>query len=159
VLAGRANGAVDPRHYLEIRFEDLIADPRNTLQTVGQFIDHDLECQRIQRNPVLAMVAPNTSFGDVSGDFNPVGRWHQQLTNETVRLCETLIGRTLDELGYPRAFPMESGRPAGRLRMMRSLYRRHFSTKHWLKTRTPLARILTRTDVWTQQHAHEAVTA
>lgn len=36
-------------------------------------------------------------------------------------------------------------------RAMRVIYPRHFAAKHFLKTRTPLGRVLTKTRVWTEQ--------
>jgi Sulfotransferase family len=153
VRRGRADGFASPGQYIEIRFEDLIADPRVTLRQVGLFIDHDLDYDRILRNPVHSMIQPNTSFRESLGsqDFNPVGRWKDKCSPEDVRLCEMLVGASLRELGYPLAFAEDRRRPTLAASAMRALYPRHFTTKHWLKTRTPLGRMLTKTTLWALQ--------
>lgn len=149
---GRAFGSANPDRYLEVRFEDLMADPRATLARIGRFIDHDLDYDRIEQNPVHSMKNPNTSFRDERkrGDFNPVGRWKTRCSPEDVQLCERLVGPFLQELGYVLAHPEDARRRDVRARVMRSLYMREFSTKHWLKTRTPLGRYVTRTDAWAE---------
>jgi hypothetical protein len=150
--AGRAYGRVDPAGYCELRFEDLIADPRATLDRLGRFIDHDLDYDRIQQNPVHALKAPNTSFREERDrpDFNPIGRWKDRCSPADLRLCEQLIGPSLEELGYELTTRAD-GAGQSRRRVMRAIYVRHFTTKHWLKTQTPLGRLLTSTRIWAEQ--------
>jgi hypothetical protein len=151
VRRGRAFGQAHPDIYLEVRFEDLLADPRATLRRIGRFIDHDLDYDRILLNPAFTMSKTNTSFREdcQSGSFNPVGRWSRSSPDELC-LCEMLIGPYLQDLGYPLADPDHAAHPTARARLMRNLYLGLFSTKHWLKTRTPLG-ALTRTTEWEKQ--------
>ena len=55
--SNRAAGTDERIHstYLEVRFEQLIGDPRAALTEVGRFIDHDLDVDRIAANPVHAL--------------------------------------------------------------------------------------------------------
>jgi hypothetical protein len=151
VRRGRRFGRANPDVYLELRFEDLVADPRATLARLAAFIDHDLDYDRIQQH-ANSLKNPNTSFRKQrnQGDFNPVGRWNQ-CPPDDIRLCEMLVGRYLRELGYPLADPANADHPDARARMMRALYMPGFATKHWLKTRTPLGRYMTRTKAWAEQ--------
>jgi hypothetical protein len=153
VRRGRADGLASPGKYFEIRFEDLIAEPRAILRQVGRFIDHDLDYDRMLRNPVHSMIQPNTSFRENLGDqdFNPIGRWKDKCSPEDVRLCEMLVGASLREFGYQLAFSEDQRRPTLAASAMRAFYTRHFSTKHWLKTRTPLGRMLTKPTIWARQ--------
>ncbi len=153
VRKGREFGQAHPDVYQEIRFEDLLADPRATLRRIGRFIDHDLDYDRILLNPAFTMSKTNTSFREDyrSGCFNPVGRWKSRLSPDELRLCEMLIGPCLHDLGYPLANPAHAAHPAARARLMRNLYLGVFSTKHWLKMRTPLGAVLTRTTPWEKQ--------
>jgi len=153
VQRGRAYGQAHPHRYLELRFEDLMADPRATLGRVGTFIDHDLDWDRIQQNPVHAMFKPNTSFREERGqpDFNPVGRWKDKCTAEELQLCEALSGALLTELGYPLAFASIPAATRARARSMRLAYLAHFTAKQFLKTRTPLGRVMTKTTAWAEQ--------
>jgi hypothetical protein len=151
VRAGRRFGRKHPRSYREVRFEQLIDDPHAALDAIGQFIDHDLDVDRIAANPVHALKSPNTSFREehTRGEFNPIGRW-KSADADDVRLCESLTGRFLDELGYERAFPPPSG-PALETLRMRATYFGMFEAKHLLKAHTPAGRFVTSTRVWDEQ--------
>jgi hypothetical protein len=153
VRQGRAYGQAHPERYLEVRFEELVDNPRATLARIGEFIDHRLDYDEIQQHPVHAMSNPNTSFRDERkrGEFHPVGRWKSRLSPENLRLCESLVGAYLDELGYTLALPEAAHVPDARARLMRVFYMREYATKHWLKTRTPLGRFMTRTTAWAEQ--------
>ena len=153
VRSGRAYGIAHPADCFEVRFEDLIADPSATLQQLGRFIDHDLDYDRIRRNPVHALACPNTSFRDERGrsDFNPVGRWKNKCSPGDLELCEMLIGRYLGELGYPLATPRGRSDRQLRARLMRASYLRYFATRHRLKARSALGRFMTNTRVWAEQ--------
>jgi len=158
VRAGRSYGRANPSSYMELRFEDLIGSPSETLNRVGAFIDHDLAYDRIRQNPVHAMKHPNTSFREERSraDFKPVGRWKEKLTDDDVRLCEALVGPGLTEIGYPLAYPATALQPGARARLMRKFYMAYFTGKHALKAHTPLGRFMTSTRVWAEQpHAGE----
>jgi hypothetical protein len=153
VKAGRASRAGNSPDYLEVRFEDLVADPRASLDRIGRFIDHDLVLDRIFRNRVHAMESPNTSFGAETAlePFHPVGRWRAQQVAEDVRLCERLVGPFLETLGYVRAGPHEATISVLRAAYLRWMYAASFRLKHSIKAHTPLGRILTSDRVWTEQ--------
>jgi Sulfotransferase family len=153
VRAGRSYGRAHPDDYLELRFESLIVDPRATLRRVGAFIDHDLDYDRIQQNPVHALYEPNTSFRNELGQstFNPLRRWMERCSPEDIRLCELLVGNSLQDLGYPLVSGSTTHPERLRARYLRALYSGYFSAKHSLRARTPLGRYLTRTSVWSEQ--------
>jgi hypothetical protein len=153
VRHGRAFGRAHPDRYMEVRFEELVDDQRATLERVGRFIDHELDYEVIRQHPVHSMENPNTSFRKErkTGDFHPVGRWKTKLSPDDIRLCESLVGPYLEELGYPLAVPEAASAPDARARVMRALYLADFTVKHWVKTRTPLGRLMTKTTAWAQQ--------
>ena len=101
VRAGRGTGRAHPRTYMEVRFEQLIDDPRAALADVGQFIDHNLDLDRIAANPVHALKNPNTSFREerTRGEFNPIGRWKSADAGRhpSLRGADRIV---LEELGY-----------------------------------------------------------
>ena len=101
---GRDAGAEMGSDYTEVRFEDLVTDPRSVLQKLSGFLEHDLDYDRILKNAVGAVAKPNSSFkGSAAGNFNPVARWKQQLTPDQLRRIEGLIGAQLSDLGYELA--------------------------------------------------------
>lgn len=128
--------------YREIRFEDLVAKPRDTLLELGSFIDHDLDYARIQRDGIGSVTEPNTSFSDEGGaSFNPVGRWKDKMTAEEVRTFDELVGNSLSLLGYavsPSAGQTQHFHAA----RMRATYPALFEVKHWARTKTPLGRLV-----------------
>src|SRR5207253_2132561 len=74
-----------------------------TLNKLGQFIEHDLDYDRIVRAGIGSVSSPNTSFGSDAAPqgFNPVGRWKKAYTPEQLAKFEVLVGKTLKGLGYP----------------------------------------------------------
>lgn len=149
VRRGRAAGRVFAGDYLEVRFEDLIADPRRTLKQIGAFIDRDLDYDRIQRTAMGTLTKPNTSFKEklTQGDFQPVGRWKTECSSKDIRMCEMVVGPFLEELGYPLAGARRSSHGPGGL-AMRALYMPYFTAKRWIKSHTPLGRVMVDTSLW-----------
>ena len=128
---------------MEVRFEALVGRPAETLSAIGDFIQHDLSYSTICANQVGTVTRPNTSFPDEPG-FNPVGRWRQHLDAEAAARLEAAIGDSLVHFGYElcssTAVRQRESAAAGRARR---LARWRFSSRHFLKTRTPLGRVFT----------------
>jgi hypothetical protein len=148
VKRGRASGRRIGRDYLEVRFEDLIGRPRETLEEVAAFLDYQLDYERMQSTALGTLRTPNTSFKEnlTQGEFNPVGRWQVECPPDDIRICEQLVGTFLEELGYPLAGTRQRSGP--RALAMRALYVPYFTAKRWLKTHTPLGRAVVDTSLW-----------
>jgi hypothetical protein len=59
---GREQGKRLGADYQEVRFEELVARPQETLSRLGSFIHHDLDYERIQRAGIGSVSEPNSSF-------------------------------------------------------------------------------------------------
>ena len=129
VQRGRAAGALLGNDYTEVRFEELVRDPRAVLGRLSGFLDHDLDYDRIQRTAVGTVARPNTSFSAQPREFNPVGRWKQQLAPDQLTRIEGLVGSTLSQLGYGLATPGRSACNRIQLGWNRQVYRRFFELK------------------------------
>jgi hypothetical protein len=142
VSKGRANGRMFPDDYVELRYEELVAHPRETLSTLAAFLDHDLDYDHILNQGVGRVNQPNSTFSDEAqtSAFNPVCRWKEKLSDGEVSALEGLVGKCLEQFGYPLS--NVSGGPYAnpRLSLMRLLYPQYFEIKLWLKTKTPLGR-------------------
>lgn len=141
VQKGRATGQRIARNYTEVRFEELITEPRRILAQLGRFIDHDLDYDRIRRVAVGSVSKPNTSFMDeLQGQpFTPLRRWERLLPPDDLAVLERLIGDRLSDLGYPLTTAGGVTSSDGlNLKLTRSVYRRYFDSKFWLKTHTQL---------------------
>jgi len=141
VRKGRKYGALLSSRYMELHYEDLVQKPREILPRVGEFLQHDLDYDRIQRASIGSVKTPLTSFGEdlKQGAFNPVGRWKEKFPPDQLRQFEDLIGEYMADRGYPR-----STVPSGHwlfVRRNRFLYGQFYALKQWAKVNTPLSRM------------------
>jgi hypothetical protein len=144
VKKGRAAAAWLGKDYIEIRFEDLVANPRSVLRTLSAFLEQELDYDVVLKNAVGAVAKPNSSFrGSGPGDFNPVARWKKQFTPEQLARIEGLIGDTLRDLGYELATNGQESVSSVTRGWNRFVYRQFFELKlQWKKN--GLARALRR---------------
>ena len=142
VRMGRNYGARIGPHYLEVRYEDLVERPRETLARIGKFIEHDLDYEQIQRDGVGSVKKPLTSFQDdlSRGIFSPIGRWKDKFPPDQLQRFENLVGSYLEELGYTLAFPGRSSRHRLAVLAMRAAYRVYHEGKQWAKVHTRISR-------------------
>jgi hypothetical protein len=135
VQRGRAYGKQLGGDYLEVRFEDLIASPQETLSQVGHFIDQQLDYERIRQVAYGSVAQPNSSFKTESlgSSFNPVGRWRKAFSPEQLARFERMMGATLRELGYSPATNEAAKGMNAEIRAARFVYRSYFSGKLWFK--------------------------
>ena len=82
-------------HLIEVRYEDLIADPEATLRRVCEFIE--LPYDEVMTEP------PERSR--IENDLGPVGSWRERLEPEHLEAFEEVAGKMLDELGYRSGAP------------------------------------------------------
>ncbi len=148
VRKGREDGKRLGRDYIEVRFEQLISDPRATLATLSQFVEQELDYDHILKVGIGSVSEPNTSFKDSSGGgFNPLGRWRKGFTPENLAMFEALVGGTLEELGYELGTTDRNLLERSDLRRMRSLYRTYFDSKLYMKAKTPLGKFFVTKDL------------
>jgi Sulfotransferase family len=142
VSKGLAYGRSMGQDYTEVHYERLVAQPQQTLARLGEFLQHDLDYDRIQQASLGSLQNPNSSFKDdrASTDFSPVGRWKTALSPEQVKDLETAIGDLLTKLDYSLETAPEKLSKTPAVQLMTLLYPTVFDVKLWLKNHTPLAR-------------------
>lgn len=134
VQQGRQYGKLLGPDYMEVRFENLISSPLETLNQIGRFIDHELDDARIRLVAYGSVAKPNTSFkAESSENFNPVGRWKKSFSPQQLERFERMMGPTLQELGYALATDAASKGMTPAQTATRLLYRGYFSGKLWFK--------------------------
>jgi hypothetical protein len=143
VSKGRRDGRALGANYMEIHYEDLVQNPRDTLARIGQFIDHDLDYDRIQQVALGSVQSPNSSFrGDgKETETATIGRWKRMFTPRQVRDVEASIDSLLVETGYTLETPAAERGLSLSVAFMNFVYPIYFDIKLWLKSHTPLARI------------------
>jgi Sulfotransferase family len=134
--AGRQLG----RDYYELKYEDLMQNPSDTLAALGRFIGEDLDYSRIVRAGIGSVSQPQSSFQDAtsSGDFNPVGRWKQTYSPVELAHFESLVGDCLEEFGYTLSTDSSSRRSGVPKIITRAFYSSQIESIHWLKSRKAL---------------------
>jgi len=143
---GREYGHAITPDYIEVHFEDLVQEPRRVLAKLSEFIDHDLDYDRILQVGIGSVRDPNTSFEKGKAEFNPVGRWKKTLPEKELAKLEYLIGPVLESLGYPSATEPESRGRLG-LSTMRALHSLTYDSKLWAKKHVLLSRYLMSKDL------------
>jgi hypothetical protein len=147
VRKGRKLGSILQPDYLEVRYEDLVHEPAETLQRLAVFLHHDLDYARIRQASIGSVKTPLTSFKEdlEQGQFTPVGRWKNsdKFPSDQLVLFESLVGDYLQQLGYAL-----SGNSSAQVKhslaakRMRSVYRVYYEFKQWAKINTPLSRLI-----------------
>ena len=142
VRKGREEGRRIASDYVEVRFEELVGNPKAVLAGVSSFIGQCLNYETMLDNAVGSLKTPNTSFAEDSKNkgFHPVGRWKSELADGELRALESAIGPLLAELGYPLACENDKNSTSANLTAMRlrAFYPVYFASKLWLKSYTPL---------------------
>jgi hypothetical protein len=143
VRKGREYGADFPDDYFEVRYEDLVTKPAETLSSLGHFLDHDLDHERIRAASLGRLRETNSSFREEGRQekLKTVNRWKERLSPENIVALEAAIGPFLAELGYPLTTSEQDRAQASGSRLMRSVYPVFLNTKLWLKTETPVGRM------------------
>lgn len=147
VHRGREAAKLFPADYIEVRYEDLITQPRETLGRLGGFIDHDLDYDRVQQAGLGSLSKTNSSFREEAGKdnnkekINPLGRWRDRLSTENIAAIESAVGECLEENRYQLSLPAEQRRISLRCSMMRAMYPAFLGSKLWLKLNTPVGRL------------------
>src|SRR5437868_2100386 len=101
VRRGRTYGRQLGPDYHELRYEDLVQKPHETLAGLGEFVGQTLDYDQIQRAGIGSVSKPNSSFA--SEDFDPVHRWATKMSSEELEGFEAVAGSFSQKLGYPLA--------------------------------------------------------
>ena len=83
--AGRQSAARAPKGcYIEVKFEDLVENPREVLTSICQFVGEEF---------AEKLLEPNL-------DKHNMGRWKTELSEEEISLLDKIAGETLRREGY-----------------------------------------------------------
>jgi hypothetical protein len=110
VLMGRKMGAMVPQNYAEVRYERLVRQPAETLQTICRFLGERYEPTMLEYHLDAESNLPRQSLqwhrNSVSApDPDQIGRWRSELDAADLRVFEDVAGDLLATLGYTRSDP------------------------------------------------------
>jgi hypothetical protein len=109
VRAGRAVGArLGPDRYLEVRYEDLVAEPESVLSEVCAFVGIPYDAGMLRYHERADRLVPSLSHNEHHRNlYKPpttgLRDWRRDLEPRDIAVFEALAGDLLDELGYERA--------------------------------------------------------
>ena len=136
VLKGRNHGSKMGSDYMEVHYEELVNNPRDTLAEISMFIGEDLDYDRISSKGLDSVKSPNSSFKSDENlrGLSPVDRWKTLLSASEVSELEAEIGDLLADLKYPLVdVPRKTGSV---VRLKSQAYLGIFDLKLWLKSHT-----------------------
>jgi hypothetical protein len=114
VAAGRRDGArLGPDRYLEVRYEDLVADPEGHIKGLAGFIELDYDDAMLDYGPHVDRMLPSAYLKGLHENvYRPptenLRDWRREMDPGEVTMFEALAGDLLSELGYERAVPRPS---------------------------------------------------
>lgn len=97
-----------PQRYLEVRYEDLIADPEGTLRVVCPFLDLPFDEAMLQyrdrgAEAIAAVGVPGKHEHLVEPPTKGLRDWRTQMVPSDVAWFEQIAGTSLDRFGYERS--------------------------------------------------------
>ncbi len=96
---------LNPTQYLEIRYEELVADPRRLLQSICEFLHEEFSEEVVDFK--RAGQAGKTPLLQRPVQADNAGKWRRAMTPRQIRHFEAAAGATLDRFAYPLATSAE----------------------------------------------------
>ncbi|WP_296631020.1 sulfotransferase [Thiobacillus sp. SCN 63-57] len=135
VEKGRALGSqLPPQQYMELRYEDLLAHPEDSMQRICTFLGEPYSAELFA---VTSVDDPGkTPLVHEPLKADNAGKWRSKMTPAQIRAFESVAGKTLREFGYDLVTP---GMPPALA--VKAAYRLHNKvlTRFWKRTRRALA--------------------
>jgi hypothetical protein len=142
VLAARALGRrVGPGGYLEVRYEDLVADPDRCVRAICEFAGLDFEAGLLEYPGTVDLSAKPHQQSLARAPTPGLRRWREQMSPADVAGFERIAGDLLADLGYGAEHEPDA---RGRLRMLEYAAR----TRAYRAT----SKALRRSPLWRRRH-------
>ena len=113
-------GLSHPDRFLEIRYEDLLQNPRVTLSKIGEFIGFEFteELLSFHTAPYSQDIANSSTHSRLGMPLDRwnFGKWRDELSPEDVLTFEQHAGRVLTDFGYALTHGENTNKPSVRRR-------------------------------------------
>jgi len=101
----RAGRRVGPQRYIELQYEQLVADPEPELRRLCEFLEEDFDPSMLTPHRVAGSAVPERkgwhSRTRETVDTAAIGGWRGQLEEWEISLMELVCGGRLRRYGYP----------------------------------------------------------
>ena len=105
-LGRQAGKSLAPELYHEVRYEELVSEPKGTCAVLCSFLGLPYDDAMLKFHEGREKADPDL---DAKKGWRPLTqglrKWSEQMSAEDLRRFEAASGYLLDELGYPRAVP------------------------------------------------------
>lgn len=132
---GREQGRqLPPGQYLELRYEDLLAQPEVTMQTLCEFLGEPYMAEMFAVSPVDDPGKTPLVHEPLKTDN--AGKWRTRMSAAQISAFESVAGNTLRELGYELATSAQPPQLA-----VKAAYRLHnkLLTAYWQRSKSKSA--------------------
>jgi hypothetical protein len=104
--AGFQNAASAPGAFRNIRFEDLVAEPRETMRNLARFLELSFEEQMLQPTFLGRNFKGNSHEGQSFDGISPVnaGRWRERISEDEAMVIEYWMEAEMKLAGYETSF-------------------------------------------------------
>lgn len=140
VQEGRRQGAgLGPTRYLEVKYEDLTADPERWIRQVSDFLAVPFESSTLESSEPYLKKKQDGEPGRIRSNS---GRWREAFDAREIEKLETIAGRVLNETGYSPGNPTGDHDPPRLLRdwWLTRDYVRQFTKEIFKRARGDLKR-------------------
>lgn len=100
----RARDRLPADTFLDFRYEDLVRDPETTLKNVCQFLGEEFDPRMLHPEAVSDQIVTDGETWHTKTrtaiSSSSIGTYTQKLSQETIALCESVMGERLERLGY-----------------------------------------------------------
>ncbi len=117
VTAARQFGHAIGADYLELRYEDLIANPRASVTRVCEWLDLEFVPAMLELRAGVENLGDARGAATIVGDNR--GKYRGQLSERTLRTIEGLSGPLLTQLGYRLDFAPQPQRRLSKIALLR----------------------------------------
>jgi hypothetical protein len=87
-----------PDRYRLVRFEDLVRSPQSEIETLCAFLGVAFEPRMLEQK----VVSRGDRLGEPGFDAGAADRWRERISPRQAAWLRRLLGRRLEQLGYPR---------------------------------------------------------
>jgi hypothetical protein len=133
-------------NYKEIKYEELVAAPEDTLRSINDYAGITIEKEKINNCQIGSLGKGNTIFQDNMEGISTKGvnRWKTELSEEEKKILNIAIGKTLNQLGYISNGEISSQPPIRlilKVKVYSLFYRLLLRVKLYVRQKTFLGRL------------------
>jgi hypothetical protein len=109
MISAKINQKKHPKAFLAIRFEDLVVDPRSTMQAVSSFLNMKFD-EKMLIPTALGNPYKGNSYGDNKSSnisSEKIGNWKSRIPASSAKIIEYWLAKEMKDWSYKTDFSLE----------------------------------------------------